>query len=322
MKPHDDPGLLTDKQERFVNEYLIDQNASAAAIRAGYAEGNSRSQGADLLRNPAVKARVREELASLFGRLKISAFSLLQERARAAFFDPGKLFDASGKPIPLHELDPDTRAALQIAYSERSNGETVTRVRQPSRAPALAALEKRYAQFLELMIEPHAPTGLPDSVREFDERMAREKQELAERRAARAGLPPGLPQPGFQARPISQPAPAAPPAPVPGPSLTQRAAGALKQLVQGKEAASKPAAPARNGKHGKYWVNLHGEVDLTHPDVPPNVRQRLEQKKREEEAWLKRRDQRRLVPDVREDGPLPDDGRPKYAITGPVFEDS
>jgi len=44
---------LTDRQERFVFEYLKDQNASAAAERAGYTAKNMASQGNELMNNPA-----------------------------------------------------------------------------------------------------------------------------------------------------------------------------------------------------------------------------------------------------------------------------
>lgn len=52
---------LTEKQERFVEEYLIDLNATQAAIRAGYSKKTARFQASALLANPNVYARVREE---------------------------------------------------------------------------------------------------------------------------------------------------------------------------------------------------------------------------------------------------------------------
>lgn len=57
-------GVLNDKQERFVQEYLKDLNATAAYKRAGYrAKGNAAEAGAStLLRHKKVNARVREEL--------------------------------------------------------------------------------------------------------------------------------------------------------------------------------------------------------------------------------------------------------------------
>ena len=53
---------LTFRQERFVVEFLKDQNASAAAARAGYTAKNMASQGNELMRNPAVRERVRVEM--------------------------------------------------------------------------------------------------------------------------------------------------------------------------------------------------------------------------------------------------------------------
>jgi phage terminase small subunit len=49
---------LTLKQERFINEYLIDLNATQAAIRAGYSEKTARSTGAENLTKPDIAAAV------------------------------------------------------------------------------------------------------------------------------------------------------------------------------------------------------------------------------------------------------------------------
>jgi hypothetical protein len=46
------------KQRRFAEEYSVDHNATAAAIRAGYAEGTARQQGSRLLAKPDVAQRV------------------------------------------------------------------------------------------------------------------------------------------------------------------------------------------------------------------------------------------------------------------------
>lgn len=51
---------LTDKQQRFVDEYLIDLNATQAAIRAGYSPKTANEQGARLLANVSVAVAVKE----------------------------------------------------------------------------------------------------------------------------------------------------------------------------------------------------------------------------------------------------------------------
>lgn len=54
---------LTVKQKRFCDEYLIDLNATAAAIRAGYSEKSARQKGCNLMSDPAVKAFIDARMA-------------------------------------------------------------------------------------------------------------------------------------------------------------------------------------------------------------------------------------------------------------------
>jgi phage terminase small subunit len=132
---------LTHRQERFVSEFLKDQNASAAAARAGYTATNMAQQGSELMNNPAIRERVRLEMQGLLAELRASALELMKQRMRAAFFDAGKLFGSGWEPLPLEELDQETRAALEVSTVMRKSG-PVVRVRQPDRSRALRALEK------------------------------------------------------------------------------------------------------------------------------------------------------------------------------------
>lgn len=52
---------LTDKQARFVEEYLIDLNATQAAIRAGYSEKTANEQGSRLLANVSIQVAIQEK---------------------------------------------------------------------------------------------------------------------------------------------------------------------------------------------------------------------------------------------------------------------
>ena len=56
---------MTDKQKRFCDEYLIDCNATQAAIRAGYKESTAYSQGQRLLKKVEVKTYIDEQLKKL-----------------------------------------------------------------------------------------------------------------------------------------------------------------------------------------------------------------------------------------------------------------
>ena len=64
---------LTDRQERFCREYILDYNATQAAIRAGYSEKTAYSIGSENLRKPELLARVRELQAEQAEKLCISA---------------------------------------------------------------------------------------------------------------------------------------------------------------------------------------------------------------------------------------------------------
>ena len=66
-------GKLTDKQKRFVDEYLIDLNAGQAAIRAGYAPSGARQHACRLLAREDVKRMVSEAMKRQQARTELTA---------------------------------------------------------------------------------------------------------------------------------------------------------------------------------------------------------------------------------------------------------
>lgn len=78
------PDLL-EKRARFVEEYLVDLNATQAAIRAGYSAKTAHSQGPRLLDNVAVKAAIAEAQVKRAARTEITADRVLRELARVGF---------------------------------------------------------------------------------------------------------------------------------------------------------------------------------------------------------------------------------------------
>ncbi len=105
------PGL-TPKQAAFVAEFLIDRNATQAAIRAGYSRKTANEQGARLLANVSVRAAIDSVQNDLAHRAGITAEQVMRERRRIALFDPRRLFNAEGSPIPIQDLDDDVVAAI------------------------------------------------------------------------------------------------------------------------------------------------------------------------------------------------------------------
>ena len=103
---------LTPKQKRFVSEYLIDLNATQAAIRAGYSTKTAHSIGQENLTKPEIKQAIEKAMQKRQQRTEITQERVLQEYARLAFYDPRKLFQSDGTPKPIEALDDDTAAAL------------------------------------------------------------------------------------------------------------------------------------------------------------------------------------------------------------------
>lgn len=63
---------LTPRQERFIQEYMIDLNATQAAIRAGYSEKTATAMGAENLRKPYIRDAIDKARAELAKRTEIS----------------------------------------------------------------------------------------------------------------------------------------------------------------------------------------------------------------------------------------------------------
>lgn len=103
---------MTDKQIKFAHEYLVDLNATQAAIRAGYSVNTAAEQGYQLLNNEEVSAHICELRAKQQERTDISADRVLKEVARLAFSDIRNYYDDNGFLKLPKDLTDDAAAAL------------------------------------------------------------------------------------------------------------------------------------------------------------------------------------------------------------------
>lgn len=112
--------LKNDKQEHFCKEYLIDLNATQAAIRAGYSEKTARQQGQRLLTKVDIQSRIAELKEERSRRIDITADMVVQEIAKIAFSDLGDFmtWNVDGEISMLPQEDIDT-AVLQSIKSNR-----------------------------------------------------------------------------------------------------------------------------------------------------------------------------------------------------------
>lgn len=110
---------LTPKQRRFIDEYLIDLNATQAAIRAGYSEKTAYSIGVQLLKKLEIQAEIQKRRNRLQNKLEITQERVLQELAAIAFAngaDYAKVVNSGLLPtvemIPTEELPPEKLPAI------------------------------------------------------------------------------------------------------------------------------------------------------------------------------------------------------------------
>ena len=94
---------LTPLQQRFVEEYIVDMNATQAAGRAGSKANNLTVAGAEFLANPNVAAAVADRVAARSERTQINADWVLTRLAAEAEADVADLYTEAGGLKPIHE---------------------------------------------------------------------------------------------------------------------------------------------------------------------------------------------------------------------------
>lgn len=93
-------GRLSEKQKRFVEEYLIDLNATQASIRAGYRKSEYTDTNANkLLGNTRIKEAIEKAMAERSRRTGITQDRVLRELAKLAFVNAGDIIDGNDASI-------------------------------------------------------------------------------------------------------------------------------------------------------------------------------------------------------------------------------
>lgn len=105
-------GGVHQRRTRFVKEYLLEQNATKAAIAAGYSAKTAHAQGSRLLKNAEVRARIEQKNTELNNKLDLTAERLKTELARLCYFDAANFFNPDGSAKAITDLDEDSRRAI------------------------------------------------------------------------------------------------------------------------------------------------------------------------------------------------------------------
>lgn len=88
---------LTEKQQRFVDEYLIDLNATQAAIRAGYSVKTANEQGSQNLAKLSIQQAIAEQMAERSKRTGINQDRVVLELAKIALVKMTDIVDSQGR---------------------------------------------------------------------------------------------------------------------------------------------------------------------------------------------------------------------------------
>ena len=143
---------MTNKQKLFVEEYLVDLNATQAAIRAGYSAKTAYSQGQRLLKNDEVQARIAELQAERASRTEVTMDRVVLELSRIAFSDARKVFRWGPDGVTLIDSDDlsddDAATIAEVSETTSESGGTI-RGKRYDKVKALELLGRHLGMFTD-----------------------------------------------------------------------------------------------------------------------------------------------------------------------------
>lgn len=142
---------LTAKQERFVEEYLVDLNATQAAIRAGYSPASAGTVAGENMKKPQIRARLDEAMAELSRRTGVNQERVIRELARVAFVNAPKVVNTKDATVLEDASEDDTAAIASIKVKVvKGDFESVEReVKFADKLKALELLGKHFGMFTD-----------------------------------------------------------------------------------------------------------------------------------------------------------------------------
>ncbi len=159
---------MTGKQERFVEEYLIDLNATQAAIRAGYSPKTANEQASRLLAKVNIQAAISKAQAERSRRTGINQDRVIRELAKVAFLNPVDVIDMDGATIRGEANREDTAAiaSVRVKTIPTDDGPITEReVKTYDKLKALELLGKHLGMFTDkLKLEGGVPVVLYDDI--------------------------------------------------------------------------------------------------------------------------------------------------------------
>jgi phage terminase small subunit len=125
---------MTPKQQRFVAEYLIDLNATQAAIRAGYSKNRADAMGHENLGKPEIAKAVQDAMQARSQRTGITQDRVLEELGKIAFSDIRKAIKwGSSIPVTNEETGETTLThGIALLASDQIDGDMAAAIAEVS----------------------------------------------------------------------------------------------------------------------------------------------------------------------------------------------
>ena len=166
---------LRDKRARFVEEYLVDLNATQAAERAGYSPRTARAQGCRLLADVNIASAIAAAQAARSMRTQITADCVLEELAKIGFANMADYMQANEQGDPVLDFANLTRdqcaALVEVTVDTYTEGRGkdscgVKRVRfkLADKRAALVDVGKHLGMFLERHSNPDGTPLVPPRI--------------------------------------------------------------------------------------------------------------------------------------------------------------
>lgn len=132
---------LTEKQKRFTEEYLIDLNATQAAIRAGYSIKTAEQIGFQLLNKTSVSEEIKKKMAERSKRTGINADRVLNELAKIAFANAKDVINFEDASVRECANEDDLACVQSVKVKRQNSDKGETEERQVVMYDKKSALE-------------------------------------------------------------------------------------------------------------------------------------------------------------------------------------
>lgn len=164
---------LTEKQQRFVDEYLIDLNATQSAIRAGYSAKRASEIGYQLLQKTTVQTAIAEKMAERSRRVGINQDRVIMELAKIALVNIRDVVNTENATL-LPDAGREDTAAIQSVKVKRTISDNMTieerEIKMADKTRALELLMRHMGMFkdkLEVSAVQKETSKLDDLIKQM-----------------------------------------------------------------------------------------------------------------------------------------------------------